>query len=195
MPKISNKINYSITPISFYKFCCNDTTIYSSYVGHTSNFRQRKSSHKSNCDNPNGKAYNLKIYQTIRENGGWDNWNMIEIESKMCSSKRDAERREQTLTEELAADMNMNKSFRTQTKAEYKKQYYVDHLEELKQYSKQYYDEHREDRKPYSKQYYVDHREEINKPIKCDCGCMITKRGLSRHKKTEKHKSLMCVSI
>jgi hypothetical protein len=28
------------------------------------------------------KRYNLKLYQIIRANGGWDNWDMIEIEKK-----------------------------------------------------------------------------------------------------------------
>jgi len=101
---------------------------------------------------------------------------MIEIENKLCLSKRDAECYEQTLTEKLAADMNMNKAFRAETKAEYDKKYYVDHREQIKQY-------------------HDDHREELHKPIKCDCGCVITKGHLSRHKKTKKHKSLMCVSI
>ena len=40
------------------------------YIGSTSNFTQRKHQHKSNCRNDNGKEYNLKLYQTIRENGG-----------------------------------------------------------------------------------------------------------------------------
>lgn len=180
MPKVSNTIDYSITPISFYRFCCNDVNITSCYVGHTANFIQRKYSHKNACNNPNSKKYNYKIYQTIRANGGWDNWNMIEIENKLCLSKRDSERYEQTLTEQLAADMNSHKAFRAETKAEYNKQYYQDH---------------REERNQYQKQYKQDHQEEINKPIKCECSCVVAKDHLSRHQKTKKHISLMCVTI
>lgn len=178
MPKA--KIDYAITPVSFYRFCCKDLNITSCYVGHTINFVKRRSEHKSCCNNLNDKAYNYKIYQTIRANGGWGNWTMIEIENKLCSSKRDAEKYEQTLTEELDADLNMNKAFRVETRAEYDKLYCA---------------EHREARNQTSKQYYIDHREEITKPIKCECGCIIIKQCLSRHKKTKKHKSLMYVSI
>jgi hypothetical protein len=71
-------IDYTKTII--YKIVCNDLNITDVYVGHTTNFINRKALHKSNCNNINGKSYNLKIYNTIRNNGGWLNWSMIEIE-------------------------------------------------------------------------------------------------------------------
>ena len=76
MPK--NKINYSNTVI--YKILCKETIINDLYVGHTTNFSQRKSYHKSACENPNSSTYNTKLYKTIRENGGWYNWEMVEID-------------------------------------------------------------------------------------------------------------------
>lgn len=177
MPK--SKIDYSITPVSFYRFCCKDLNITSCYVGHTFNFVKRRSQHKTCCNNPKNKVYNLKIYQTIREHGGWGNWQMIEIENKICLSKRDAERHEQTLTEQLAADLNMINAFGVKNRSEYQKQYRDDHIEE---------------KKLYSKQRYIDNREELNKPTECACGCIITKHHLTRHKKSKKHISLMCVN-
>ena len=54
MPK--NKINYSNTVI--YKILCKETIINDLYVGHTTNFSQRKSYHKSACENPNSSTYN-----------------------------------------------------------------------------------------------------------------------------------------
>jgi len=48
------------------------------YVGSTTNFIKRKQNHKKNsCLNSNIKQTNLKLYQVIRNNGGWENWNMI----------------------------------------------------------------------------------------------------------------------
>ena len=44
-------INYETTPIIFYKFVCENPEIKSCYVGQTTNFQQRKSSHKYRCNN------------------------------------------------------------------------------------------------------------------------------------------------
>jgi hypothetical protein len=150
MPKHSNKIDYTKTPISFYRFVCNDENITSCYVGHTANFRTRKAQHKSNCYNENCKEYNKKLYVLMRENGGFNNWNMIEIVSKLCLSKRDAERQEQVYIDELQATINAVKSFA------YKK-WSDDH----KEYYKQYREAHKQKSTEYAKQYYQDNRQRI----------------------------------
>jgi GIY-YIG catalytic domain len=52
------------------------------YVGSTTNFRIRKSRHKSDCLNENSVGYKCPIYKFIRDNGGWENgWEMVMIES------------------------------------------------------------------------------------------------------------------
>jgi predicted GIY-YIG superfamily endonuclease len=56
-----------------YKICCNDLKITDVYVGFTTNFNQRKYAHKRCCKYESQKNYNLKLYQTIRANGGWEN--------------------------------------------------------------------------------------------------------------------------
>ena len=63
----------------FYKIVCKDTNVKSLYVGHTTDFTKRKSQHKHLCCAENDKRYNVHVYEFIRENGGWDNWDMIEI--------------------------------------------------------------------------------------------------------------------
>ncbi|MEY3752076.1 MAG: Yellowstone Lake virophage 6, partial [Pseudomonadota bacterium] len=100
-------INYETTPIIFYKFVCENPEIKSCYVGQTINFQQRKNSHKSRCHKNTSEHYNYKIYQKIRENGGWDKWNMIEINRQICLDKSDAGKIEQQYIEELQANMNM----------------------------------------------------------------------------------------
>jgi len=71
-------------PIDYSKCCIykiehvNDDKLI--YIGNTTNFKQRKSAHKTCCNNENTNQYNYKVYKTIRENGGWKMFKMIEIE-------------------------------------------------------------------------------------------------------------------
>ena len=99
MPK--DNIDYSNTII--YKIYCNDKTISDVYVGHTTNFTKRKCSHKSGCNNLYNK---LKIYNIIRQNGGWDNWEMVEIAKYNCKDKTEARIKEQQHYEELNSTLN-----------------------------------------------------------------------------------------
>jgi hypothetical protein len=63
----------------FYKLVCKDITITDLYVGTTTDFKSRKNPHKSDCNNGKGENYNLKVYTFIRDNGGWENWDMVMI--------------------------------------------------------------------------------------------------------------------
>jgi hypothetical protein len=140
------------------------------YVGHTTNWNKRKGQHKSCCKNENCKDYNRRVYQMIRNNGGWDMFRMIEIEKYPCNDKREAERRENDVMKELKANMNTYKSFRT--------------LEEAKEYSSDYM-------KGYYKGYLEANRQKINETIQCECGCELFRRNLKRHQTTEKHTDLI----
>jgi hypothetical protein len=90
MPK--QIINYA--NISIYKIICNDVTVTDCYVGSTSNFTKRKSSHKSMCTNIKNNNYNSNVYKKIRGSGGWDNWSMVEIEKYPCKDNIEATLRE-----------------------------------------------------------------------------------------------------
>ena len=72
MPKI--EIDYSNTII--YKIICKDSNVTDVYVGHTTNFVQRKYAHKQGCINNKSPNYKCKLYEVIRNNNGWDNWHM-----------------------------------------------------------------------------------------------------------------------
>jgi hypothetical protein len=89
-----------------YKICCNDETIKECYVGHTTNFKQRKIEHKYACCNENSRSYNCKVYSFIRGNGGFDNWKFIEIEKFPCNSKEEAHMRENYWYFNLKATLN-----------------------------------------------------------------------------------------
>ena len=94
MPK--NEIDYSSTII--YKIFCKNSSIKETYVGHTTSFIKRKYHHKICCNNLNN---NLNIYKTIRENGGWDNWEMVELGCYNCKNSEEARIKEQEHYEAL----------------------------------------------------------------------------------------------
>lgn len=178
MPFIT--INYKTTPVSFYRFVCNDPEIKSSYVGHTTNFAERKYGHKNICHNSKNKKYNLKIYQIMRDNGGFENWRMIEIESRLVKDKREAERIEQEWIEKMEADMNSHKAFGGENVQEAK---YI------------YNKEHKEHKREYDIQYCLKNCNKNKVHVECECGSFISARGLTNHKKTLKHNELMKLKI
>jgi hypothetical protein len=84
------EIDYSNT--LFYKIFCKDVSITDLYVGHTTNFVQRKSAHKQSCKNLKSQ---LKLYNFIREHGGWTNWQMDIIAHHHCKDHYEARTKEQ----------------------------------------------------------------------------------------------------
>jgi hypothetical protein len=189
------------------------------YVGSTTNFTKRKQNHKQICYNEKSKKHNLKVYEMIRENGGWENWNMIKICDYPCENKREAELEEDRYMTELKSNMNSNRASRTHKQyyednkekiQEYKKDYYEDNKEKIqdkmKEYResnkekiqdkmKEYYESNKEKIQEYKKDYYETHkdmiRERINAKITCKCGSVVTKIHLKRHERTKKHTDLI----
>jgi len=102
MPKVD--IDYSNTII--YKIACTDMSVTDIYVGHTTNFVQRKYSHKQNCNNIKSPCYNLKLYKTIRDNGNWSNWNMTIINFYNCKNLLEAKQKEHEYFISLNATLN-----------------------------------------------------------------------------------------
>ena len=184
MPK--NVMDYSKTII--YKIVCKDINITDLYVGHTTNFIKRKNQHKNTCNNENSKKYNYYIYQFIRNNGRWDNWEMVEIEKYICNDKLEACKRERYWIENLKA--TLNKVIPSRTKDEY----YYDNKEEILVKMKEYKTLNKDKISEYKKQYREINKEKISqmKKIKvhCDvCDCDITKCNLSRHNRTLTHQN------
>jgi DNA polymerase III delta prime subunit len=154
MPK--REINYTNT--YFYKIVCKDLNITDFYVGHTTNFIKRKASHKNACNNITHKAYNCYVYKFIRDNEGWDNWDMILIDTITCDNKLDALKKEREYIEQLKA--TLNKVIPARTKKEYYKmnkdkfkEYYETNKEDNKDKLKQYREQNRDKMKEYMKKY------------------------------------------
>jgi len=102
MPK--HEIDYSNTII--YKITCKDTNISDLYVGHTTNFVQRKHAHKQSCINEKSLNYKCKLYEVIRNNGGWVNWKMEIINFFNCKNHYEARKKEQEYFLSLNATLN-----------------------------------------------------------------------------------------
>tara|TARA_R110002049_G_scaffold213472_1_gene384918 strand:- start:34 stop:597 length:564 start_codon:yes stop_codon:yes gene_type:complete len=172
-----------------YKLCCKDPTIKDIYVGSTCAFRFRKANHKSNCNNEKGKTYNSKVYQFIRENGGWENWDMIQLINYPCNTKRELELKEREYLEMLGG--TLNKGIPTRTKTEYD----AVHKEEKKEYKKAHYQANKEELKEKHKAYREANKEQLNEKkkekFKCDCGGRYTKGSKVRHIKTKKHQKFL----
>jgi hypothetical protein len=167
MPKVP--LNFQNTVI--YKIVCNDLNIEDVYVGHTTNFTKRKYRHKSNSQNLNGNEYEYKIYKTIREYGGFENWSMIEIEKYPCNDLQEASKRERYYYELLNAKLNTVNPSRS------KKEYQETNNDKMKIYHKKY----REMNKAKTKI-------ERAKQILCDCcGIFTISRHITRHQATKKH--------
>ena len=96
--------DYSNTII--YKIYCKDERLQDVYVGHTTNFVKRKYEHMSCCMKSNYPNHNCKLYQVIRKNGNWDNWNMSIIAFYNCKDLNEAKQKEQYHYVELKATLN-----------------------------------------------------------------------------------------
>jgi len=197
----------------FYKLCCKDIDITEIYVGHTVNFMDRRKRHKCCCTNMNSDRYNMFVYQYIRENGGWENWSMILIESRSCSGTIEAEKVEREFIESLHAMLKQH--IPSRTKKAYreanrdiinkkKKNYYEENKEELQKNT--FYHEINKDRiKEIKKIYNEDHRNEIREKklyneahkhevnerrsqiCTCLCGGQYSLRHRARHMESLKH--------
>ena len=102
MPK--TEIDYSNTII--YKITCKDPGVTAVYVGHTTNFVQRKHAHKQGCINNKSANYKCKLYEMIRNNSGWDNWNMEIVNFFNCKDHYEARKKEQEYFILLNATLN-----------------------------------------------------------------------------------------
>jgi hypothetical protein len=97
-------IDYSNTII--YKITCKDENVTDVYVGHTTNFVQRKHAHKQSCINNKSSNYNCKLYEVIRNKGGWNNWKMDIIHFFNCKDHFEARKKEQEYFISLNATLN-----------------------------------------------------------------------------------------
>jgi hypothetical protein len=200
MPKQAT--DYSKTII--YRIVCKDTSVTECYIGHTTNFTKRKYYHSFNCNHEKSKQYNFRVYEFIRENNGWNNWDMIEIEKLNCKDVNEAKARERYYIELYNSKLNISIPTQTdkeyyeknrKTIIEYQQIYRQSNKELISNKGKEYYTNNHDKIQEYKKEFYIKNRENIlekgKEKIPCVCGCKIQKVNLKRHMTSQKHLNLI----
>ena len=187
-------IDYSNT--HFYRIVCKDLEITDCYVGHTTDFTKRKNKHKSVCSNEKDTNFNLPVYQFIRMNGGWKNWDMVLIETKQCESSLEAKRHERCFIEKLKASLNQIQPLKTEEeRKEYKHNWHYQNRDRLCSEKKEKYQQDREEIIAKNRKYYQDNieerRETRNRKCNCECGDIYTYANKKRHERSNKHQEYL----
>ena len=105
------------------------------YVGSTSNFNSRKSSHRHRCNTEHAKQHNVDIYKYIRANGGWDVFEMVPIHKiKNVSNATELRIAEQSEINKFSTLKNKLGSYLSPEKcAEQKRQWVINNPEKSAQ--------------------------------------------------------------
>tara|TARA_R110000868_G_scaffold392634_1_gene663358 strand:+ start:523 stop:1134 length:612 start_codon:yes stop_codon:yes gene_type:complete len=181
------------------------------YIGSTTNFNRRKATHKHRSN-----TRKEKLYQTIRELGGWDNFEMVLVKKCPCNDKLELTAIEFEYQQLFDANMNMSSasSGLDFSDSDYMKKYYEKNNVKLSKYNKKYREENCEELKKKSKEYYEKNREKLCKnnrdigtqyreknrekirekgkeKIECECGCVVTYSNIIKHRKSQRHINLM----
>jgi len=162
------------------------------YVGSTCLFKSRKSHHKRNCNDPLCKEYNFKLYQMIRENGGWNDFVCEIIEQYPCDNKEQLTMREKQMMKEHKATMNTIDAYQSpEERLAYQKQQNINNKDKKRQYDIDNADKIKEQ----SKQYYINNKdklkEQIAKKTTCVCGSVYRACDKTRHEKSIKHQKYL----
>jgi len=138
------------------------------YIGSTMDFKQRKISHKHNCINTNDTniKYNAKVYQMIREAGGWDKCEMVPIEEYECDGMIPSRIREEYWRREYNANMNSQKAHTTK-------------------------EEKKEIKNKTAKEYREINKQKIREKHTCLCGGSYSISSNAVHQRTKKHQDYL----
>jgi hypothetical protein len=94
----------------FYLIFCKNNECTDIYIGHAVDIRTRITLHKYSTNNPEyGKN---KLYTTIRNNGGWENWDYKILCEFDFPSEREANLKEQELFDEFKPSLNTCRAVR-----------------------------------------------------------------------------------
>ena len=185
-----------------------DNTNGNIYIGSTINsLSYRLSGHKTKYKSYlEGKCHNTRSFDIIKNN----NYRIELLENYPCNNKKELETRERDYIEDNNC---LNKAIPTRTDKEYRKYYeekrkqnyinnrdkilerskqnYINNRDKKLEYGKQYRIKNLDKKLEYGKQYRIKNRDKIKENrkinITCECGSIITKVHINRHKKTKKH--------
>jgi hypothetical protein len=158
------------------------------YIGSTTNFRMRKSSHKCVCNNEKNINYNVQLYVMIRANGGWDNFEMKPIKEYSCENNIQLVIEEERIRKEINSNLNTLKAYRTiEEKQEDHKNYVINNREKVNETRQKWIEENREKvnerKRKWAKANREQHKEEMNEKHR-----KWSKKYREEHKEKEKER-------
>ena len=172
-----------------YEIRCNTSDCTDVYVGSTCNMPNRKKEHRTNS-----KTLNNKLYQTIREHGGWKNWKIHEIKIVCDITRQEAHILEEAHRIEINATLNMIRAFLTVTErleiqSDYITTYRLEHKEQISEQRKAYRLSHKEQIREQCKAYRLEHKEQHKKQLICTCGGKFIRPHKARHEESKMHQA------
>jgi hypothetical protein len=95
------------------------------------------------CNSQESQHYNFCVYQFIRENGGFYNWDVVLVENVIgCTSSWELHARERYWIDTLKSELNKHIPNRTQK--EYKRKYRELNKDEISEKSKKYREQNKD---------------------------------------------------
>lgn len=173
-----------------YKLCCKDANITEIYIGSTVNKYRRKGNHKTVCNNPNSNKYNYYVYQFIRENGGFDNWDLVILEEYPTENKNELVWKEREYIELLKPALNSAKRpiVTTEEKIERDRKWYEENTEKISEIKKKWRENNPDEDRERNRKKYENNKQKIREKgrerVNCDiCNKELAREYLTRHKK------------
>lgn len=120
-----------------YKICCRDPAVEDVYIGSTTNLRSRRAHHSACAQNPEREQYVDYVYDFIRDHGGWDNWQVVQLEAFPCDTKTELLMKEREWCEKANSTLNTRVRRRNE---DHPPTYYERNREEILRKSKIRYD-------------------------------------------------------
>lgn len=134
------------------------------YVGSTTQFTQRKSKHKHSCNTEKHKDFNRPVYCYIRDNGGFNNFEVLPITFLNLENKTQLFIEEQNEIDKHSDLKNRYKSYSTEEQTKERIQRKTkEWRENNKDNLKNYREKNEESLKEYRKEYRKNHLEQIKK--------------------------------
>ena len=99
-----------------YRIYCKNPDITDCYIGSSKCFEDRFYSHKSVCNtnDTNIHGYYYPLYQFIRDNGGWNNFDKEILEYYNCNNDEELKQKEQEYISRFKPTLNIHNAFRSE---------------------------------------------------------------------------------
>ena len=160
-----------------------DTEWENIYIGSTCSLRDRIGKHKYCCYRDIRPEYNYKVYKYIRENGDWDNFEVLVLEE--CEVEK-LKRLEQSYMDVYKPTLNSvyalgrDKERSKRNRKNYHKVWSENNKCKLDEYKKEWYENNKKRL-----------LERAKEKFECECGSILTRQCKARHLKSKKHQDYL----